>query len=39
MLREAIARGFNDIEASKTDAAFAPVRGWEDFQKLIAMLE
>jgi serine/threonine protein kinase/Flp pilus assembly protein TadD len=38
MLRRAVARGYRDAHHLKTDAAFAPLRSREDFQKLLAAM-
>jgi hypothetical protein len=39
LLREAVAKGFQDVERMKNDTALDPLRNREDFQKLVAELE
>jgi hypothetical protein len=39
MRREAVGSGFNDAERFKQDKVLDPLRGREDFKKLLAELE
>ena len=39
MLRDAVAKGFNNAQQMKEDACLAPLREWEDFQKLLTELQ
>jgi serine/threonine protein kinase len=39
MLRQAVARGYADVDSLNKESAFAPLRSREDFKKLLAELE